>query len=311
MATRAITYVWKIERPNNEVLARIFMAAAYQTATKVDPGVTTVLIRLVLARIRGLFLWANVAHQISHTQHHIPQWAICERRSTHNYLLEKQHPRNTQDPRSCAWVYRQPERSYPGTHRTQQFREARRGQRPERQGSLANWTPYRSRHAHRPLRSMEAMFPFLLATAFSFRADDSPHHALVAIFLVLYTIVGTLFKRPLLGPPLRRNKACLMVMTSAKNYADRQNYLGLQPGSGSRSISLQLRDLSTTAQGLVLLVSHDVRCIDHEPLTDSMITEVGMAWASAVSWMGAGILDLCVPTLIHALRPRGLLCLFA
>ncbi|KAL8901571.1 MAG: hypothetical protein Q9207_005135 [Kuettlingeria erythrocarpa] len=45
MATRAITYVWKIQRPPNEVVARIFMAAAYQTAMKVDPGVTTVLIR--------------------------------------------------------------------------------------------------------------------------------------------------------------------------------------------------------------------------------------------------------------------------
>ncbi|KAL8937673.1 MAG: hypothetical protein Q9216_004307 [Gyalolechia sp. 2 TL-2023] len=39
--------------------------------------------------------------------------------------------------------------------------------------------------------------------------------------------------------------------------------------------------------------------------------EVGMAWASGVCWMGAGILDLCVPTLIHALSQTGLLCLFA
>ncbi|KAL8726867.1 MAG: hypothetical protein Q9166_006419 [cf. Caloplaca sp. 2 TL-2023] len=36
-----------------------------------------------------------------------------------------------------------------------------------------------------------------------------------------------------------------------------------------------------------------------------------MAWASAVSWMGAGILDLCVPALIRALGQTGLLCLFA
>ena len=40
-------------------------------------------------------------------------------------------------------------------------------------------------------------------------------------------------------------------------------------------------------------------------------TEVGMAWASAVSWMGAGILDLCVPALIRELGQTGLLCLFA
>ncbi|KAL9594358.1 MAG: hypothetical protein Q9219_007072 [cf. Caloplaca sp. 3 TL-2023] len=39
--------------------------------------------------------------------------------------------------------------------------------------------------------------------------------------------------------------------------------------------------------------------------------EVGMAWASAVCWTGAGILDLCVPALIHALGQTGLLCLFA
>ncbi|KAL9609207.1 MAG: hypothetical protein Q9167_006005 [Letrouitia subvulpina] len=36
-----------------------------------------------------------------------------------------------------------------------------------------------------------------------------------------------------------------------------------------------------------------------------------MAWASAVSWTGAGILDLCVPALIHRLSQTGLLCLFA
>ncbi|KAL8720123.1 MAG: hypothetical protein Q9225_002968 [Loekoesia sp. 1 TL-2023] len=36
-----------------------------------------------------------------------------------------------------------------------------------------------------------------------------------------------------------------------------------------------------------------------------------MAWASAVCWTGAAILDLCVPALIHALGQTGLLCLFA
>ncbi|KAL8810139.1 MAG: hypothetical protein Q9200_002825 [Gallowayella weberi] len=40
--------------------------------------------------------------------------------------------------------------------------------------------------------------------------------------------------------------------------------------------------------------------------------EVGMAWASAVSWMGAGIVALCVPFLIKSrLQPTGVLCLFA
>ena len=45
--------------------------------------------------------------------------------------------------------------------------------------------------------------------------------------------------------------------------------------------------------------------------TDNTKIEVGMAWASAVVWMGAGILDLCVPTLIVSIKPTRLLCLFA
>ena len=36
MASKAITYVWKVKRPNDEVLVRRLMAAAYQTATKDD-----------------------------------------------------------------------------------------------------------------------------------------------------------------------------------------------------------------------------------------------------------------------------------
>ncbi|KAL8944764.1 MAG: hypothetical protein Q9211_000480 [Gyalolechia sp. 1 TL-2023] len=45
MASRAVTYVWKIQRPLLEEKARELMAAAYQTATATDPQVTTVLIR--------------------------------------------------------------------------------------------------------------------------------------------------------------------------------------------------------------------------------------------------------------------------
>ena len=36
-----------------------------------------------------------------------------------------------------------------------------------------------------------------------------------------------------------------------------------------------------------------------------------MAWASAVCWIGAGLLDLTVPQLIHALGITNLLGLFA
>ncbi|KAL9104588.1 MAG: hypothetical protein Q9163_000453 [Psora crenata] len=45
MAPKAITYVWKITRPNDESKARDWMAAAYATAIQTDPNVTQVLIR--------------------------------------------------------------------------------------------------------------------------------------------------------------------------------------------------------------------------------------------------------------------------
>lgn len=47
MASRTITYVWKIPRPRKDLLARGIMADAYQTAPETDPTVTTVLIRFV------------------------------------------------------------------------------------------------------------------------------------------------------------------------------------------------------------------------------------------------------------------------
>ncbi|KAL8712505.1 MAG: hypothetical protein Q9220_003353 [cf. Caloplaca sp. 1 TL-2023] len=43
-----------------------------------------------------------------------------------------------------------------------------------------------------------------------------------------------------------------------------------------------------------------------------ILREVGMAWASGICWLGAGILDLCVPTLISKMGGQtGLLGLFA
>ncbi|KAL8951483.1 MAG: hypothetical protein Q9222_002537 [Ikaeria aurantiellina] len=50
MASKAITYMWKIKRPNNDLLARETIAAAYQIATEGNPNVTTILIR---SRIHG------------------------------------------------------------------------------------------------------------------------------------------------------------------------------------------------------------------------------------------------------------------
>lgn len=47
MASRTITYVWKIPRPKNEGFARALMAAAYATAMQTDANVTQVLIRCV------------------------------------------------------------------------------------------------------------------------------------------------------------------------------------------------------------------------------------------------------------------------
>ena len=43
----------------------------------------------------------------------------------------------------------------------------------------------------------------------------------------------------------------------------------------------------------------------------SPYTEVGMAWGSAVTFFGAGVLALVVPQLIHAIGTTALLGLFA
>ena len=40
MASKAITYVWKIPRPIRDEQARILMATAYQVATKTDVSKT-------------------------------------------------------------------------------------------------------------------------------------------------------------------------------------------------------------------------------------------------------------------------------
>lgn len=44
---------------------------------------------------------------------------------------------------------------------------------------------------------------------------------------------------------------------------------------------------------------------------EHLVIEVGMAWASAVVFTGAGLVDLTVPQLIHALGQTRLLALFA
>ncbi|KAL8969936.1 MAG: hypothetical protein Q9183_001756 [Haloplaca sp. 2 TL-2023] len=98
--------------------------------------------------------------------------------------------------------------------------------------------------------SLAAMFPFLLATAFSFNASQPPREALLALFLVLYTVAYS-------------------------------------PGAGV----------------VPFLYSSEV--------FPQVLREVGMAWASAVCWTGAGILAFFVPSLIHALGQTRLLCLFA
>ncbi|KAL9043899.1 MAG: hypothetical protein Q9214_002928 [Letrouitia sp. 1 TL-2023] len=96
--------------------------------------------------------------------------------------------------------------------------------------------------------SLTLMFPLLLATAFSFKADrwQGP----VTVFLILYT-------------------------------------MAYSPGAGA----------------VPFLYSSEI--------FPQVLREVGMAWASAVCWTGAGILDLCVPALIKRLSQTRLLCLFA
>ncbi|KAI4186179.1 MAG: hypothetical protein LQ346_005746 [Caloplaca aetnensis] len=73
MATRAITYVWKIQRPPDDLRARVLMAAAYQTAKRVDPNVTTVLVRSPIhssSRINGQWVKDD------------PHVTICAKNST-------------------------------------------------------------------------------------------------------------------------------------------------------------------------------------------------------------------------------------
>ncbi|KAL8689183.1 MAG: hypothetical protein Q9218_005086 [Villophora microphyllina] len=103
--------------------------------------------------------------------------------------------------------------------------------------------------------SLAAMFPLLLATAFSFKAAPlnatTPlQQGLVATFLVLYT-------------------------------------MAYSPGAGV----------------VPFLYSSEI--------FPQVLREVGMAWSSAVCWLGAGILDLCVPALISKIHQTKVLCLFA
>ena len=46
--------------------------------------------------------------------------------------------------------------------------------------------------------SLALMFPFLLATAFSFEANNPPEQGLVAAFLVLYTVVRQISDPPVM-----------------------------------------------------------------------------------------------------------------
>lgn len=45
MASQAIEYIWKIQRPKDEDIAQALMAAAYKTAMETDPNTTQILIR--------------------------------------------------------------------------------------------------------------------------------------------------------------------------------------------------------------------------------------------------------------------------
>lgn len=43
--SQEIVYIWKVERPADEKVARALMRAAYHTALQTDPKTTQVLIR--------------------------------------------------------------------------------------------------------------------------------------------------------------------------------------------------------------------------------------------------------------------------
>lgn len=98
------------------------------------------------------------------------------------------------------------------------------------------------------MSSLAAMFPFLLGTAFSFKAKEPPHsprHGLVALFVVLFTIVS-LYSKP--TPVLMVLGMVQTVLprpgTSVDSCTDSGIYLGLQPRGRGGTLSIQLRDLS-------------------------------------------------------------------
>ncbi|KAL8726745.1 MAG: hypothetical protein Q9166_006540 [cf. Caloplaca sp. 2 TL-2023] len=73
MGSKAIKYVWKIMKPEEEHLARQLRAAAYQTAVKTDPNVTTVLVR---SSIHGT-TWKNGQYVKDR-----PHLTVCVKNST-------------------------------------------------------------------------------------------------------------------------------------------------------------------------------------------------------------------------------------
>ena len=101
------------------------------------------------------------------------------------------------------------------------------------------------------MTSLASMVPLLLASGFSFMADNNAVKiGLVSTFLVLYT-------------------------------------LAYSPGAGV------------------------VPFLYTSEIFPQVLREVGMAWGSAVTFFGAGILALVVPQLIHAIGQTALLGLFA
>ena len=122
--------------------------------------------------------------------------------------------------------------------------------------------------------SLAAMFPLLLASGFAFKASSTNvENALVATFLVLYT-------------------------------------LAYSPGAGVVPFLYSSEIFPQVLRGKRKPFLAPQICQSSFDINKAFI-EVGMAWASAVCWMGAGILALTVPQLIHALGQTALLGLFA
>ncbi|KAL8783577.1 MAG: hypothetical protein Q9195_009349, partial [Heterodermia aff. obscurata] len=158
------------------------------------------------------------------------------------------------------------------------------------------------------MASLAMMFPLLLATGFSFEASNiSTQNGLVATFLILYTFAVGVFRVFLL---FYNWLDVLPIQHLANNVMLTPSSTTVQLGRWYRTIPVQqVESVYERSSGTK---SGDAESkFNNSEIFPQVLREVGMAWASGVCFMGAGILALTVPLLIHALGQTALMGLFA